>query len=59
MIETLTLLAQFGIAGVAVYLMYDLSKQSLNGLKTTIEANTQAITSLREVVARLCEKLDS
>jgi len=43
-----------GIAGIALYLMYQLSTKALDKVVTALDANTQAITELRVVVDKLC-----
>ena len=41
-------IAQAGLGGIALYLMYRLSNTSLTGVKQAIDDNTQALLSLIE-----------
>ena len=60
MIEiSLETLAQFGLAGLFGYFIYALAVKNQENLVRAVESNTQVISELKEVVARLCEKLNS
>ena len=48
--EGLVALIQLGVAAVACWFMWDISKTTLNNVKVSIDANT-------EVIRQLCEKL--
>lgn len=51
MIEILQLVLQLGVAGISVYLMYDLAKGAM-------QENRKAIDRLTEVLRELSRKLD-
>jgi len=48
--EILQLMVQYGIAGAALYMMYDLSSKALARVKDAVEDNTDAIRNLAIVI---------
>lgn len=51
--EELTILINYGIAGVVIYMFYTLISQKLSSLENHISDLTKEISKLREEIARL------
>lgn len=51
--EELTILINYGIAGVVIYMFYTLISQRLSSLENHITELTKEISRLREEIARL------
>lgn len=49
-------LIQLGVAAIACYFMWDLTKNMINQVQTAISSNTSALTQLTAVIAKLCEQ---
>ena len=61
-IETLKVMASAGagvlIGAYGMKLMYQITTDTIITMKTLVSNNTEAINNLREVTAKLCEKLN-
>jgi hypothetical protein len=56
--EILTVLINYGLAGVVIYLFYTLISQKLHNLEAHIKELTAEISKLREEIARLRQQLE-
>jgi hypothetical protein len=56
MSENITQYINLGIAGVALYLMYNLAQNTLEKIASSLDMNTSAINQLKAVVQTLCDQ---